>query len=59
MPLVRKGGRQHFVLSQPAWSQQKYRVVSKLLLSESNVMKLMQVGDGPGLSLGSQSGLRD
>ena len=35
MPLVRKGGRQHFVLSQPAWSQQKYRVVLKLLLSNT------------------------
>jgi hypothetical protein len=35
LPVVRRGGRQHFVLSQPDWSVQKYRVVSKLLLSNT------------------------
>jgi hypothetical protein len=35
LPLVRRGGRQHFVLSQPAWSKQSYRVVAKLFLSNT------------------------
>jgi len=35
LPLIRKGGRQHFVLSQPSWSSQQYRVVAKVLLSNT------------------------
>ena len=35
LPLLRQGGRQHFIIAQPEWSQQKYRVVSKVLLSNT------------------------
>ena len=35
LPLIRKGGRQHFVLSQPSWSTQEYRVVAKMMLSNT------------------------
>ena len=35
LPVLRAGGRQHFVLSQPAWSTQKYRAVSTLILSNT------------------------
>ena len=43
LPLFRKGGRQHFVLTQPAWSKQKYRVVAKMLLRYAMLYIAQQV----------------